>query len=88
MAELLGRACLVAVGAQAADVAVIVRAALNERHDVVRYAGLSDGTLGSAVSAERLDLQSPQTLSNGPASTQSLGHRLLLALQVSVEILV
>ena len=71
MAKLLGRAGLMAVGAEAADVAVLVAAALGERHDVVGHGGFADETPGSAVLAERLGLQASQSLSNGPASTKS-----------------
>ena len=53
MTELLGRAGLVAVSAETADVAVIVAATLGERHDVVGHGGLPYSTLRSAVPAER-----------------------------------
>ncbi len=66
MAELLGRASLVAVGAEAADVAVLVAAALSERHDVIGHDGFADETPGSAILAERL----------GPQTSQPLLHRL------------
>ena len=53
MTKLLGRAGLVAVGAETADVAVLVRTTLGERHDVVGHGGLPYSTLRSAVPAER-----------------------------------
>ena len=71
MAELLGRAGLMAVGAKAANVAVIVRAAQGERHDMVRHAGLADGTLGSAVPAEGLGPETPKALRYTEPPTQS-----------------
>jgi hypothetical protein len=54
MTELLGRACPVAVGAKAADVAVLVAAAMGERHNVVGHCGFANNALGGAVPAERL----------------------------------
>ena len=56
MTELLGGACLVAVGAEAADVAVIVAATLGERNDMVRYCGFPDDPLGDTVPAQRFGL--------------------------------
>ncbi len=56
MTELLGRAGPVAVGAEAADVAVLVRATLGQRHDVVGNGGFADEAPGSAIPAERLGL--------------------------------
>ena len=58
MTELLGRAGQMAVGAEAADVAVLVRPTVGQRHDVVGHGGLLYPTLRSAVLAEWL---SPQT---------------------------
>ena len=62
MTELLGRAGLVAVGAEAADVTVLVAATLGERHDVVGHGGFADEAPGSAVLAERLGLQASEAL--------------------------
>lgn len=56
MTELLGRAGPMAVGAKAADVAVLVRATLGQRHDVVGNGGFADEAPGSAIPAERLGL--------------------------------
>ena len=56
LAELFGSPLGVALGAKAADVAVLVAAAMGERHDVVRHRGFANDALGSAVAAERLDL--------------------------------
>ena len=63
MAELLGRAGLVAVGAQAADIAFLIRTAAAQRHDVVRDCGFANDASASAVPAERFNLQAPQPLS-------------------------
>ena len=62
MPELLGRAHLMARAAQAADVAVIVRAAESERLDVVRYGGCCRDALGQAVPAKRLVHEPPLAL--------------------------
>lgn len=56
MAELLGRPGLMAVGAEAADVAVLVAAAFGERHDVVGHGGFADKAPGCTVAAERFGL--------------------------------
>ncbi len=56
MVELLGRAGLVAVGAEAADVAIVVRAIVGQLHDVVGHGGLQYPTLRRTVPAERLGL--------------------------------
>ena len=45
-----------AVGAEAADVAVVVATAFGERNDVVRYCGFPDDPLGGTVPAERFGL--------------------------------
>ena len=71
MTELLGGACLVAVGAEAADVGVVVAAALGERHDVVGHGGFADEAPGSAVLAERLSPQTSQPLDDGGAPARS-----------------
>ncbi len=52
--ELLGRAGLVAGGTEAADVGVIVAAALVERHDVVGDGGFPNDAPRGAVPAEWL----------------------------------
>lgn len=52
--ELLGRAGLVAGGAEAADVAVVVAAPLGERNDMVGHRGFPNDAPGGAVPAERL----------------------------------
>ena len=56
MAELLGRAGLMAVGAEAADVAVFVRSAMAQRDDVIRCGRLADNPGGGAIAAEGLCL--------------------------------
>lgn len=42
-----------AIGAEAADVAVVVAATTGERDDVVRHGGLANDALGGTVPAER-----------------------------------
>jgi hypothetical protein len=74
MTELLGRSGLVAVGTEASDVAVVIAAALGERHDVVGHGGFADEASGSAVLAERLGLEASQTLDDGSASAQTFPH--------------
>jgi len=75
MTELLGRAGLVAVGAEAADVAVLVAAALCERHDVVGHGGFADEVPGSAVLAERLSPQTSQPLLHRLSSSLAFDHK-------------
>lgn len=75
MAELLGRAGLMAVGAEAADVAVLVAAALGERHDVVGHGGFADETPGSAVLAEWLSPQTSQPLLHRLSSSLAFDHK-------------
>jgi len=75
MAELLGRAGLVAVGAEAADVAVLVAAALGKRHDVVGHGGFADEVPGSAVLAERLSPQTSQPLLHRLSSSLAFDHK-------------
>ena len=53
MAELFGSPLGVTVGAEAADVAVLVQSAMDKRHDVVRYGCLADKPGGGTISAER-----------------------------------
>ena len=52
LAELFGSPLRMALGAEAADVAVLVAAALGERHDVVRHGRLADNPGGGAIAAE------------------------------------
>lgn len=52
-----------AVGAEAADVVVLVRTTMGERHNVVRYGRLPDNSGESAITAERF----------GPEAAKSLG---------------
>lgn len=75
MAELLGRAGLVAVGAEAADVTVLVAAALGKRHDVVGHGGFADEVPGSAVLAERLSPQTSQPLLHRLSSSLAFDHK-------------
>ena len=56
MAELFGSPLGVAVGAEAADVAVLVRSATRQRHDVVRHGCLADNPGGGTISAEGFGL--------------------------------
>ena len=72
--ELLGRACLMAVGAEAADVAVVVAATMGERHDVVGHCGFPNYASACAVPAEGLGLQSSLALHDCSTSPQSLCH--------------
>ena len=50
-AELFGSPLRMALGAEAADVAVLVRPTMGERHDVVRYGRLPDSPGESAITA-------------------------------------
>ena len=75
MAELFGRAGLMAVGTETADVAVLVAAALGERHDVVGHGGFADETPGSAVLAERLSPQTSQPLLHRLSSSLAFDHK-------------
>ena len=54
LAELFGSPLGMALGAEAADVAVLVRSATGQRHDVVRYGRLADNPGGGAITAEGL----------------------------------
>ena len=64
-----------AVGAEAADVAVLVRAAVAERQDVVRHGCLADEAPGSAVLAERLSSQTSQPLLHRLSSSLAFDHK-------------
>lgn len=68
-----------AICAEAADVAVLVRAATAQRYDMVRNGGFPNDASASAVPAERFGLQAPQPPSDCAATTQSLGHVDILA---------
>jgi hypothetical protein len=50
--ELLGSPLRMALGAKAADVAVLVRSATGQRNDVIRYGRLADNPDRSAITAE------------------------------------
>ena len=63
-----------AVGAQAADVAVVVRSTTAQRYYVVRNGCLTNDALGSAIPAERFRTETAQPLDNCAASTQSFSH--------------
>ena len=52
LAELFGSPLRMALGAEAADVAVLVRSAMGQRHDVVRHGRLADNPGGGAIAAE------------------------------------
>ncbi len=69
MTELLGRAGLMAVGTEAADVAVLVRATVGQRHDVVGHGGLPYPTLRSTVPAK-----ASQSLDDRSSSAQTVRH--------------
>ncbi len=45
-----------ALGAEAANVAVLIRSAMGQRHNVVRYLRLADNFGGGAVAAKRFCL--------------------------------
>lgn len=62
--ELFGSPLGVALGAEAVDLAVLVRSAMGQRHNVVRYSRLADNPGGSAVPAERFDPEPKKTLGN------------------------
>ena len=53
-AELFGSPSGMAFGAEAADVAVVIAAALGERDDMVGHRGCPNNAPGGAVPAERL----------------------------------
>ena len=55
-AELFGSPPGMALGAEAADVAVLVRSAMGQRHNVIRYGRLADNTGGGAIAAEGVGL--------------------------------
>jgi hypothetical protein len=50
------------LAAEAADVAVFVRSAMGERHDVVGDGRLADNPNGGAITAERFGLETATTL--------------------------
>ena len=52
MAELFGSPPGMALGTKAADVAVLVRSAMAQRHDVIRYGRLADNPGGVAIATE------------------------------------
>ncbi len=74
LAELFGSPLGMALGAEAADVAVLVRSATGQRHDVVRYGRLADNPGSSAITAEGLDTEPTQALGDCTASAQSFSH--------------
>ena len=74
MAELLGRAGLMAVGAEAADVAVFVRSAVGKRHDVVRHSRLAHYPGAGTIPAEGLGAKAAQPLNNCRSPPEPFGH--------------
>ena len=60
--------------AEAADVAVLVRSAMGERHDVVRYGRLSDNPDGGTITAERFGAETAKSLGYPATSTKPLSH--------------
>jgi len=50
------------LGTEAADIAVLVRPAMGERHDVVRYGRLADNPGERAITAERFSPQAAKSL--------------------------
>ncbi len=74
LAELLRSPHGVALSAEAADVAVLVRSAMGQRHDVVRHGRLADNPGGGTITAERFSFKSAKALSDCLAATKSLRH--------------
>jgi hypothetical protein len=72
MTELLGCPNLVAGLAEAADVVVRIRAAAGQWQDVIRYRRGSKDPFRFAVSAQRLCIQAPSSLSNTSATAKAL----------------
>ena len=61
-----------AVGAEAANVAVLVRSAIGQRHNVVRYGRLADNPDGGAVAAEWFGLEATKALRHARSPSETL----------------
>lgn len=70
--ELLGGAPKMALGAEAADVTVLVRSAMGERHNVVRHGRLADNPGGGTITAERFGAKTAKSLGDPASSTKSM----------------
>lgn len=71
-AELFGSPLGMAFGTEAADVAVLVRSAMGQRHNVVRYGRLANNPGGCAVAAERLGLEATNALGDARSPSETL----------------
>ena len=74
MAELFGSPLRMTLGAKAADVAVLVRPAMAQRHDVIRYGRLADNPDGGTITAERFGAETAKSLGYPATSTKPLSH--------------
>ncbi len=63
-----------ALSTEAANVAVFVRSAMGQWHNVVRYGRLVDNPGEGAISAEGLRLKAAKSLGYSATSTQSFAH--------------
>jgi hypothetical protein len=64
-----------ALGAQAADVAVLVRSAMGQRHNVIRYGRLADNPDGGAIAAEGFGLEAAKALGDTRSPSEALHAR-------------
>ena len=63
-----------ALGAEAADVAVLVQSAVGERHDVVRHGRLADYPGAGTIPTEGLGAEATRPLSNCRSPPEPFGH--------------
>jgi hypothetical protein len=75
-----------AVGAEAANVAVLVRSAMGQRHNVVRYGRLADNPGSGTITAEGFCPKPSKALDDCATTTQSFGHTPLLAFEIPIEV--
>ena len=64
-----------ALGAQAANVAVFVRSAMGQRHNVVRYGRLADNPDGGTIAAEWFGLEATKALGDARSPSETLHAR-------------
>ena len=71
-----------ALGAEAADVAVLVRSAMGQRHNVVRYGRLADYPGGGTIAAKGFGSEAAKSLGDPASATKSM---LLIASRETVR---
>jgi hypothetical protein len=61
-----------AVGTEAANIAVLVRSAMGQRHNMVRYGRLADDPSRGTIAAEGFGSEAAKSLGNPASATKSM----------------